>query len=165
MLYLDCSCHNLSLEIFLELLWFSEYFRAFKIVSRLSRIVSGIKNKFEKNLSYWIGSSPWPDPTRSAPAQPPIRARPVEAHLGPGEARSGSRSRDSLTPPPLVHDLGVRAWPRARAPIKGETASRARRALGRLRSAPPPCLAEARVLPPCGRPSRWARRPLPQFAD
>jgi hypothetical protein len=35
MFYLDCSCSNLSMGIFLEFLGFSDYFSCFKVFSEL----------------------------------------------------------------------------------------------------------------------------------
>jgi hypothetical protein len=42
-LYLDCSCPNLSPGIFLKFLWNSEYFLCLKTVFRFSGIVSALK--------------------------------------------------------------------------------------------------------------------------
>jgi hypothetical protein len=52
MLYLDCSCLNLSLEFFRKFCDFSSIFRAFKTISTFSGIFSGNKNKFEKRKTY-----------------------------------------------------------------------------------------------------------------
>jgi hypothetical protein len=72
MFYLDCSCLNLSLGIFLEFLDSRSIFRAFTQFLDFS----GISKKRE-NLPYRFGPSKRPDPTRSATAGQ------RRAHLGP----------------------------------------------------------------------------------
>jgi hypothetical protein len=90
-----------SLGIFGEFLGFSDYFSCFKVFSGLFlellmhwKIISETKN-----LSFPTWAEP-EGPTQSTPAQPPTRARPARAHLGPGEARPGSQPE--AAPPPVV---------------------------------------------------------------
>jgi hypothetical protein len=72
--YLDCSCLNLSIGIFLKFLWFFEYFSCSKnIFWCLVELISHWKINSKKNLSYWNGPSP-----KARPARP---AR--QAHRGP----------------------------------------------------------------------------------
>jgi hypothetical protein len=125
MLYLGCSCLNLSLGIFLEFLWFSEYFSCLKIIYRIFldyfRTGNIFWKKKKKNPTYRIGPSPRLDPTRAAAA----------AHAGPIWARKA--------PPP-----GKAAAPVAR-PHKGRRPCSAR-LLPLLRAAlvpPPPAPASA----------------------
>jgi hypothetical protein len=54
MFYLDCSCLNIALGIFLEFLGFSDYFSCFKVFSGITFALENILEKKEKkeNLSY-----------------------------------------------------------------------------------------------------------------
>jgi hypothetical protein len=81
---LDCSCPNVSLGIFLEFLWFSEYFRAFKQFIEFIWNCFHIKNNLKKNkqtLSNWVEPE-GPTQVRASPAVVPCGAhlRPAQAH-------------------------------------------------------------------------------------
>jgi hypothetical protein len=144
MLYLDCSCLNLSLGIFLEFCDLSSIFGAFKTISRFSGIVYGIKNKFEKNLSNPFGPSPW--------ARPPAPATPAAGHSrrparGPSE-HGLHQGGLAMPPPPSASVLGTPgAAPR---PIMGDPQAPARPAPARRRrkTAPPATQRRRRTGPP-----------------
>jgi hypothetical protein len=141
MLYLDCSCLNLSLGIFLDFCDFLGIFRASKHFLGISWICSCTEKYFEKkeNLPYRIVPSQRPDPTRSARTGP--TRQPAVAHLSRPSARGrGLHGR----PPPLsacAPRLVVRAYKGGAEPPRAPL-----RALSRP-APPPPC--EPAAPPPC----------------
>jgi hypothetical protein len=152
MLYLDCSCLNLSLRIFPGIfVIFSSIFHAFKTISAFSGIVSGIKNKFEKNKTYPFL------PGLSPKAQPaPTRSRPKQGPSGPSRGSSLAGHGLSVAPP-----LGVRAPHAMLRPRPYKTRRQRSRACPSPALPPPPALSPARVPPavePRRRPSSTRQR-------
>jgi hypothetical protein len=92
--------------IFLEFLWFSEYFSCFKIVYRFSGIILRTEKYLEKKtLSFPNGPSPKARPVSTWPSRRPAPAR---------ESPSGPRSPALQSPwqarlAPAAASLGVRA--------------------------------------------------------
>jgi hypothetical protein len=117
MLYLYCSCLNLSLRIFLIFWNFSSIFRAFKIISRFYGIVFALKINSKKNKSYpfGLGRARRPDPSWSASAQPQARASPSgpDSQGWPGLSRHPSACVPH-TPRRLPCLIKVHDDPRAR---------------------------------------------------
>jgi hypothetical protein len=115
-LYLDCSCPNVSLGIFPETFGI---FRAFKTISTFSEIVFALKINLKKQiLSFWIGPSPKarPYPVRLGPAAGPLK--PIWARRHRCQAQQA---------PPSALGLGVRATPGAvSCPYKGAEPEAAR---------------------------------------
>jgi hypothetical protein len=85
MLYLDCSCPNLSLGIFLEFCDFRSIFRASKQFLVFTGIVFALKINSEilKNYPFLYGPSPW---ARPSPSRPNHQAR--KAHWPPWPGRA-----------------------------------------------------------------------------
>jgi hypothetical protein len=81
MLYLDSSCPNVSLGIFLKVLGFSEYFSCLKTLSSIFLEFVCTENISETKKSYalGLGRARGPDPTRSGPAWPAKAHRPEKA--------------------------------------------------------------------------------------
>jgi hypothetical protein len=104
--------------IFLEFLWFSEYFSCFKIVYRFSGIILRTEKYLEKKLSPSLtGRARRPDPSPPGPAADPLP--PVKAHPGPGPQLSRVHGRHGLRrPPPLSACVPCTPSQGTRAPIK-----------------------------------------------
>jgi hypothetical protein len=110
-LYLDCSCLNLALGIFLEFLEFFEYFSCFKnifwcLLELFSQKLISENNNKKRILSYLSGLSPKArpiSPPHLHPAQPPTRSRPKQGPSGPSRGFSLVGHGLDATPP-----LGVR---------------------------------------------------------
>jgi hypothetical protein len=82
MFYLDCSCLNLALGIFLEFLGFSDYFSCFKVFSELFLELLlhtkcfGKKEKKRKPILFLTGRA-----RRLEPVRPPrLDLGPAKAH-------------------------------------------------------------------------------------
>jgi hypothetical protein len=103
MLFLDCSCLNLSLEIFLDFCDFLSIFRAFKQFLDVFWNCFCIKNKFEKKVKEKSILSVWAEPegpTRTDPHSPQpatARAEPIWA----AQLRALPGLHRSLAPPRL----------------------------------------------------------------
>jgi hypothetical protein len=86
MLYLDCSCLNLALGIFLK---FFEIFRVFFVALSIYLDKSGFifaqEKYFEKNISYLTGPSPEARPSSPRPARAGLAAWPGGAHPATGQ--------------------------------------------------------------------------------
>jgi hypothetical protein len=77
--YLDCSCLNLSIGIFLKFLWFFEYFSCSKnIFWCLVELISHWKINSKKTYPTGTGRARRPDPL--GPPAKPIGARPHAAY-------------------------------------------------------------------------------------
>jgi hypothetical protein len=150
MFYLDCSCLNLSLGIFLEFLGFSDYFSCFKVFSELFlelRMHWEIFRKKKKKtyLSDWAEPAAQPNPpapARSGPAANPARpicqseAEPAMVAAAPGNPAprtiKGGREPCARVSYPALHYYALPPEPpcsRAAAPAGsrvGELADRRR---------------------------------------